>query len=695
MVSSNANSLWRELPSVGEFTESPLMSDLDLSVVVLAWNNLGLTRRFVDSVRLYTTVPYELILVDNGSVPEAAAIGRELADRFIRNETNRGFSVGMNQGLAVARGNTVAFCNNDTEVAPGWDAHLVSCAARPGAGLVVPALTAATNLRTVRVEPGTEVEVIAPFSPPPAGAFVLMRADVARALGGWGEEYPIASAEDVDLAFKVWVNDLDLLYDSRVLIRHVNKATSRNLHDWQDLWKRNRWVFLEKWTSSPDVPRVAECAPERFAKNLAIAASAAGWMSQYFRASEGSGATTRPESGVACAPMPVSTPTSIAPHDHAGRPEAEGSVVARLRSLWTSHSPRLASPALRIRYVLPSLQIAGGVLGVLQLVNELRLLGADASVVALGDRKEVYQWRLLHPPTVYRDEAELRRAFPDTDVLVATHYATAPLVHDLVKAGRARVSAYFLQDYEVWFHPEDDQAARERVRATYGLIPHKIVKSDWLARLLERDGYSTIKIPIGLDHGFFYPRPIPKLEPPVVFAMARPCTPRRGFETLTRALELVHQGCPDAQFVLFGQDLKSQPLPFPYRCDGVITDQERIARRYSSATVHADLSHFQAFGRPALESMACGTASVLTDVGGVSSYARNEENCLLVPPREPERAAAAILRLLRDVELRNRIVEEGLRTVRDYSMRREARDTMALFRSLLSHANGPTADGAQ
>ena len=40
--------------------------------------------------------------------------------------------------------------------------------------------------------------------------------------------------------------------------------------------------------------------------------------------------------------------------------------------------------ALRVTYVLPELRLSGGALVVMQLVNELRLLGVDAGVVALG-----------------------------------------------------------------------------------------------------------------------------------------------------------------------------------------------------------------------------------------------------------------------------------------------------------------------
>jgi glycosyltransferase involved in cell wall biosynthesis len=243
---------------------------------------------------------------------------------------------------------------------------------------------------------------------------------------------------------------------------------------------------------------------------------------------------------------------------------------------------------------------------------------------------------------------------------------------------------YFLQDYEPWFFPEEDETNRRLVRDTYRLIGHKIVKSDWLAGLLAADGYATKKIPLGLDLRFFYPRPVARADHPVVLAMGRPRTPRRGFDSVVAALERVKRAEPSVEVVLFGERLRATDVPFEFRGEGVIDDQERLAHLYSLADVHLDGSDFQAFGRPALEALSCGAASVLTDVGGVTEYARHEENCLLVPPRSPDAFADAILRLLRDEPLRARVRRAGYDTVLKYSMKREARDTLTYFREISS-----------
>lgn len=344
--------------------------------------------------------------------------------------------------------------------------------------------------------------------------------------------------------------------------------------------------------------------------------------------------------------------------------------------------------ALRVTYVLPELRLTGGALVVMQLVSELRSLGVDARIAALKDaRREVFRWRLRLRPTVFRSVDDMTRRMAETDVVVATHWSSASWARKLVDAGRATHAVYFVQDYEAWFYPQGDAEKRTQVRRTYGLIPHRIVTSEWLRGLLQDDGFASRKIALGLDLAFFYPRPVVRPPRPVVLAMARPRTPRRGFDVVVAALTKVHEAVPSVEIVLFGEDLGDLTLPFPYRAEGVITDHEHLARIYSGAHVHFDGSDFQAFGLPALEAMACGAVSVLTDVGGVREYARDEENCLLVPPRDPDAAAGAILRLLSDQALQQRLRDGGLATSRDYSMKRAARATVEFFDALVASSD--------
>jgi glycosyltransferase involved in cell wall biosynthesis len=218
---------------------------------------------------------------------------------------------------------------------------------------------------------------------------------------------------------------------------------------------------------------------------------------------------------------------------------------------------------------------------------------------------------------------------------------------------------------------------------TYKLIPHKIVKSDWLQALLARDGFPTHKIRLGMDLKMFYPREVAKPSHPVVLAMTRPRTPRRGFPFVVDALKSVKSARPDAEIVVFGDEAASRWMPFPHRNEGVVSNQDHLAKLYSMADVFLDGSSFQGFGRPALEAMACGAACVLTEVGGVTEYARDGKNCLLAPPERPVVFADNILRILADENLKANLIAGGFETAKEYCHKREARETLTYFHQIL------------
>jgi glycosyltransferase involved in cell wall biosynthesis len=56
-----------------------------------------------------------------------------------------------------------------------------------------------------------------------------------------------------------------------------------------------------------------------------------------------------------------------------------------------------------------------------------------------------------------------------------------------------------------------------------------------------------------------------------------------------------------------------------------------------------------------LEAQFFGIASVVTDVGGNPEVIKNGHNGLLVPPRDADKMADAILRIIIDEDLRNEL----------------------------------------
>ena len=222
---------------------------MKLSVITLSWDNLDFTKAFVRSIRDNTTLPYELIIVDNGSEPDTQKWVEENSDQSIIFQENQGFSKGFNEGVKLAQGKYVMMANNDTEFPPDWDKKLVDIIEKnPGAGIVTPVYTSGRK-SALRTEPGEKILKVFPFRKyPSAVAFLMRRNDLISKFGGWSEEYEIASGEDADLCFKVWKAGYDILIDERVLIIHEGKVTSSSkLEDWQAHFKLNSRQFKKKW----------------------------------------------------------------------------------------------------------------------------------------------------------------------------------------------------------------------------------------------------------------------------------------------------------------------------------------------------------------------------------------------------------------------------------------------------------------
>ena len=104
--------------------------------------------------------------------------------------------------------------------------------------------------------------------------------------------------------------------------------------------------------------------------------------------------------------------------------------------------------------------------------------------------------------------------------------------------------------------------------------------------------------------------------------------------------------------------------------------------RALDVVVHAS-SRAEPFGRTIVEAMACGRAVVGVAEGGAAEIIRPEENALAVPPRNPVALADAILRLVNDDGLRQRLGAAGRAdAVARFSRERLAADMLKAYQAI-------------
>lgn len=100
-----------------------------ISVIVPVYNAEKFLSRCVESILAQTHTELEILLIDDGSRDGSGAI----CDRFaaldprvrVVHKTNGGVSAARNDGLEMARGEWIAFCDNDDFMAPGMLGRLL------------------------------------------------------------------------------------------------------------------------------------------------------------------------------------------------------------------------------------------------------------------------------------------------------------------------------------------------------------------------------------------------------------------------------------------------------------------------------------------------------------------------------------------------------------------------------------------
>jgi glycosyltransferase involved in cell wall biosynthesis len=112
---------------------------------------------------------------------------------------------------------------------------------------------------------------------------------------------------------------------------------------------------------------------------------------------------------------------------------------------------------------------------------------------------------------------------------------------------------------------------------------------------------------------------------------------------------------------------------------GFVSD-DLLPAIYSAAEALAFPSLYEGFGLPILEAMACGTPVVASRSSCLPEVA--EGAALLVEPNNVDDLAGALELALLDVELRNRLIQDGLRRAQQYTWKRAAEALLGVYRKV-------------
>ena len=231
------------------------------SIIIPAYDNHEMTADCLESVAECTIGGYEVILVDNGSNPRYQQNG-DVRLKVIRNGSNFGFPVAINQGIEEANGEIIILLNNDCIVTPGWnvnmdriiDYDILGPATNYCAGIQQQTINMYNNkeeLYSRAIEhhecakslPVLDVNWIIGFC-------MMFRKSLWEELGPFDESLWPCSGEELDFCLRAKSAGYRIGVVQDTYIHHYGSQTFRKMGvDYNDICIRNETHVAKKWGS--------------------------------------------------------------------------------------------------------------------------------------------------------------------------------------------------------------------------------------------------------------------------------------------------------------------------------------------------------------------------------------------------------------------------------------------------------------
>jgi GT2 family glycosyltransferase len=265
---ADKNTAMHEIIISDGFVKSEMDSEHPLiSVVVVCFNGLEITRCCLDGLFHQDYQPKEIIVVDNGSQEDIEGmVKRDYPEsRFIRIDKNSGFAGGYNKGIEAAKGDYIAIINSDAIAAPQWLRAMVKAAQKDAGIGAVASIIIDGNKPEVLDSCGVGIaldgmsrQLMRGQAPPllgvpkevliPSGCACLLRADALKIVGLFDESF-FAYCEDTDLGLRLRWAGFKIVVAPDALVTHYYSMTAGKYSLQKVFWiERNHfWVAIKNF----------------------------------------------------------------------------------------------------------------------------------------------------------------------------------------------------------------------------------------------------------------------------------------------------------------------------------------------------------------------------------------------------------------------------------------------------------------
>jgi len=217
-----------------------------------------------------------------------------------------------------------------------------------------------------------------------------------------------------------------------------------------------------------------------------------------------------------------------------------------------------------------------------------------------------------------------------------------------------------------------------------------IVNDEWeksfsnTSNILKRYKNKISFLPNGVNNEFFKPLNIRREKDTVLFVSVLDKHHKfKGLDYLLKAIEIVKESIPDIKLIIVGEgELKkfyiniAKDLNIEKNVEFLGEKKQKdLVKLYSKSSLFVLPSiEIEGFGIVAIESMACKTPVVVTNIVGAAKDIKENNSGLIVPPKNLQALAESIIKILKNPKLSEKMGQNGAELVKErYSWKKIAK----------------------
>lgn len=313
-----------------------------------------------------------------------------------------------------------------------------------------------------------------------------------------------------------------------------------------------------------------------------------------------------------------------------------------------------------IAFVLPALNISGGIMVAFEHCKVLKKKGYDVTIINDDfDEKHWVSFDGIEFPVIPSRYSYFKGSF---DKVVATMWST---VKFLEKYTNIKQRYYLVQNFETNFYTYNDAL---RIEANSKYSPNVPVNfltiSKWCRKwLLEKYDKEAKYIPNGIHFQNYKGERRSFNDRKIRVLIEGDCGVY--YKNVDESFKITNQ-LDRNKFEVWYLSYNAKPKDW-YKVDKFYNKVpfEEVSKIYKNCDILLKTSILESFSYPPLEMMATGGFVVAVPNGGNIEYLNHEENCLFYEQGNIEEGFKSILRICSDSTLRDRLYENGVKTALD------------------------------